>query len=79
MQLQLDDNFGQLNMSDMNADDLGIDSLVAVEIRSWFLREIDVDMPVLKILGGASLADLVTFALESIPSELTPKPAAVET
>lgn len=66
-------------MSNMNADDLGIDSLVAVEMRSWFLREMDVDMPVLKILGGASLADLITFALENVPSELTPKLAAVET
>ncbi|KAI1364001.1 hypothetical protein F5Y08DRAFT_222928 [Xylaria arbuscula] len=37
---------------------LGIDSLVAVEIRSWFLKEISVEVPVLRILGGASLAQL---------------------
>ncbi|KID73295.1 Male sterility, NAD-binding protein, partial [Metarhizium brunneum ARSEF 3297] len=79
LQLQQDDNSEQFNMSNMSADDLGIDSLVAVEIRSWFLREMDVDMPVLKILGGASLVDLITFALENIPSELIPKLAAVET
>jgi hypothetical protein len=36
--------------------DLGVDSLVAVGIRSWFLREIEKDMPVLKILGGSSPA-----------------------
>jgi len=35
--------------------ELGVDSLVAVEIRSWFLREVNKDMPVLRILGGASL------------------------
>lgn len=35
--------------------DLGVDSLAAVEIRSWFLKEIGKDMPVLKILGGSSV------------------------
>lgn len=42
---------------------LGIDSLVAVEIRSWFLKELGIDMPVLKILSGASLTDLCKDAL----------------
>ncbi|KAI0202910.1 hypothetical protein F4808DRAFT_468089 [Astrocystis sublimbata] len=37
---------------------LGIDSLVAVEIRSWFLKEISVEVPVLRILGGASLTQI---------------------
>ncbi|KAI1808969.1 beta-ketoacyl synthase domain-containing protein [Daldinia bambusicola] len=37
---------------------LGIDSLVAVEIRSWFLKELLVDIPVLSILGGATVTDL---------------------
>ena len=39
--------------------DLGIDSLVAVEIRSWFLKEVNEDMAVLKVLGGASVEDCV--------------------
>jgi len=37
---------------------LGVDSLMAVEIRFWFLKELDIDMPVLKVLGGSSIADL---------------------
>ncbi|OTA01513.1 hypothetical protein A9Z42_0018340 [Trichoderma parareesei] len=37
---------------------LGVDSLIAVEIRSWFLKELDVDVPVLKVLSGASVSDL---------------------
>jgi hybrid polyketide synthase / nonribosomal peptide synthetase ACE1 len=37
--------------------ELGIDSLMAVEIRSWFLKELDYNFPVLKILGGASAAE----------------------
>lgn len=42
---------------------MGIDSLVAVEIRSWFLKEISVDMAILKILGGATLAEVCRDAL----------------
>ncbi|KAI0551296.1 putative hybrid NRPS/PKS enzyme [Xylaria curta] len=38
--------------------DLGIDSLVAVEIRSWWATEIGQDIPVLKILGGATVRQL---------------------
>jgi len=54
------------------ADELGVDSLVAVDIRSWFLKELQVDMPVLKILGGASTADMLEFAVENMPTDLTP-------
>lgn len=42
---------------------VGIDSLVAVELRSWFLREMDIDMPVLKFLNGASVSDIGKDAL----------------
>lgn len=42
---------------------VGIDSLVAVELRSWFLREMDIDMPVLKFLNGASVSDICKDAL----------------
>ncbi|KAK3299648.1 polyketide synthase [Chaetomium fimeti] len=45
----------------------GVDSLVAVDIRSWFLKEVAVDVPTLKVLGGGSVADLVTTALEKMP------------
>lgn len=41
---------------------LGIDSLIAVEIRSWFLKEVGVSLPVLKVLGGASAAELCDIA-----------------
>ncbi|KAF3911584.1 hypothetical protein ABW21_db0206483 [Orbilia brochopaga] len=37
---------------------LGVDSLVAIEIRSWFIRELDVYFPALKIVSGCSAADL---------------------
>ncbi|SCV25931.1 unnamed protein product [Fusarium fujikuroi] len=46
----------------------GVDSLVALDIRSWFLRELDVDMPVLKVLGGNSILDLIKDSFERLPS-----------
>jgi amino acid adenylation domain-containing protein/thioester reductase-like protein len=37
---------------------LGIDSLIAVEIRTWFLKEMKMDFPIFKILGQATVAIL---------------------
>ncbi|KAF5694735.1 polyketide synthase [Fusarium denticulatum] len=42
--------------------DVGIDSLLAVEIRSWFLKEVHVDVPVLKTLSGDNAKDICTDA-----------------
>lgn len=50
--------------------ELGIDSLVAVEVRSWFLKELKVDIPVLKIVGGASLTYLCNLALGKLPQSI---------
>ncbi|KAL9115269.1 MAG: hypothetical protein Q9227_001063 [Pyrenula ochraceoflavens] len=50
--------------------DLGIDSLIAVEVRSWFVKELKVDLPVLKILGGGSIADLSEQALKQLPEKV---------
>ncbi|KAI9691868.1 MAG: Type I Iterative PKS [Bathelium mastoideum] len=40
----------------------GVDSLLAVEVRSWFAKEINVDIPVLKILSGKTIAEICTEA-----------------
>lgn len=45
----------------------GIDSLVAIDIREWFDRELEIDMPVIKILGGSSIVALVKGCLQDIP------------
>lgn len=71
LQLPPETNVGQILSSD--ADDLGIDSLIAVEVRSWFLKELEIDLPVLKILNGGTISDLISFAMEKLPAELTPK------
>ncbi|GKT49735.1 PKS-NRPS hybrid synthetase psoA [Colletotrichum spaethianum] len=38
--------------------ELGMDSLVAVEVRSWFWKVVERDVSVMKILGSASVAKL---------------------
>ncbi|KGO39265.1 Acyl transferase/acyl hydrolase/lysophospholipase [Penicillium expansum] len=45
----------------------GVDSLMAVEVRTWFLKELDLDIPVLKILGGSSVVDLLGDAISLLP------------
>ncbi|KAL7947131.1 KR domain-containing protein [Trichoderma barbatum] len=46
--------------------DLGINSLVAVEIRTWFLKELGADVPVVKILGGDTVQQLSTLATKKL-------------
>lgn len=49
---------------------LGIDSLVAVEIRSWLLRVLQIDVPVLRFLSGSSLNDICHDVLNNLPASL---------
>lgn len=56
----------------MSPDELGVDSLVAVDLRSWFIKEISVDMPVLKIFNAASVRDLLESAACLLPDTMIP-------
>lgn len=47
----------------------GVDSLVAVDIRAWFLRELQADIPTLKVMGGGSVSVLVKTALAKMPAQ----------
>ncbi|KAL8893752.1 MAG: hypothetical protein Q9192_004960 [Flavoplaca navasiana] len=49
--------------------DLGIDSLVAVEIRNWIFSEAGHDVPVLKILGGSSVRQICSEVVASFSFE----------
>ncbi|KAI1445302.1 polyketide synthase [Annulohypoxylon stygium] len=53
--------------------ELGLDSLISVDIRSWFSKSFQASVPVLKIMSNETMADLIQSTLESIPSELTPQ------
>ena len=52
--------------------ELGVDSLVAVGARVWFTKELGIDIPVLKFLGGASVVSLVEDAMAKLPADLLP-------
>lgn len=56
----------------------GIDSLIAVEIRNWFLKELNVDVPVLKVIGGASIVDIVVDVLGKMSLQYTGAESAKE-
>ncbi|TVY36833.1 Hybrid PKS-NRPS synthetase [Lachnellula subtilissima] len=59
-------------LAKMRLDEMGIDSLLAVEIRGWFMKTLEVNIPILKILSGVPISDLVAFATENIPERLVP-------
>lgn len=67
--MQLEDD---RSIVDQTADTLGIDSLFAVDIRSWFIKELQLEIPVLKILGGATVSEILETAQQLLPKELTP-------
>lgn len=43
---------------------------MAVEVRTWFLKELGVDFPVLRILGGSSIVDLLSDAVRLLPDSI---------
>jgi hypothetical protein len=49
---------------------LGVDSLVAIELRNWFRRSMALDVSVLEIVQADSLAGLATVALERMMDKL---------
>ncbi|KAI1810342.1 hypothetical protein GGS20DRAFT_589634 [Poronia punctata] len=51
-----------------STDELGIDSLIAASLRMWFSTELDVDIPIMRILGGNTVTELVEYAASKIES-----------
>ena len=51
--------------------ELGLDSSIAVALWSWFLGELNVDMPAFKILDGSTIAELPDTALKKLPPDMT--------
>ncbi|KAE8383479.1 hybrid PKS-NRPS [Aspergillus bertholletiae] len=61
--------------------DLGFDSLLAVETRTWFLKEIHVDVPVLRFLGGDTIHEIcvdTTTQYLAMQAECDPEKAKPE-
>lgn len=58
--------------ADLQLAEMGTDSLLATEIRNWFIKTLQVNIPVLKILSGASVKELCIIAAETLPSTWIP-------
>lgn len=58
--------------SESYVTDLGVDSLVAVDLRNWFIKELEVDVPVLKILSDATIGKLAEDATSKLSTKLLP-------
>lgn len=59
--------------ADVAIVELGVDSLVAVEMRGWLTTELEVSVPIVKMLGGATCTDLADDASQRLPRHLVPK------
>lgn len=59
---------------DAGLDELGMDSLVAVEIRSWFLKELSTDVTVLEVLNSGTARALLQSVKERIFTALAVAP-----
>ncbi|KAK5632312.1 hypothetical protein RRF57_008028 [Xylaria bambusicola] len=68
----LDTTMTDDKLLEMRSIDLGIDSLVSIDLRTWFSKNLKVDIPVLKIMANDPTRNLVLFAVEHIPEELAP-------
>ncbi|KAF5860978.1 hypothetical protein ETB97_000888, partial [Aspergillus alliaceus] len=52
---------------------LGIDSLVAVEIRAWAIKEIDIDIPVTTLLGKDNIVQICTRMAKHVMAKILEK------
>ncbi|KAK2040741.1 putative polyketide synthase [Colletotrichum somersetense] len=62
----------------MRSSDIGLDSLISVDIRSWFLKSFEVSIPVLKIMGNDTMEGLAELVAGQVPLSLLPEMAASE-
>ncbi|KAM3086885.1 hypothetical protein ACMFMG_001006 [Clarireedia jacksonii] len=75
----------RLGLEDVPLIELGVDSLVALDVRSWFAKEVSFSVSVLDVLGGFSALELASNAVEKIrhlqppsmefPSNEAPQPS----
>ncbi|CAI6236720.1 unnamed protein product [Periconia digitata] len=68
--LHLNEDY-ELSLSS-STDELGLDSLVAVRIRTWISQNFHVNVPTLKMLQGIMIASLIEQICNETPDELIP-------
>ncbi|KAI0013521.1 hypothetical protein F4779DRAFT_640909 [Xylariaceae sp. FL0662B] len=66
---------GEIMMADLNnlfMDEIGIDSLIAVNVRTWWMKALNVNIPVLKILSGISVGELIALGVDALDPAIIP-------
>ncbi|EFQ34698.1 AMP-binding enzyme [Colletotrichum graminicola] len=53
-------------------DQLGFDSLIAVEVRSWFLKTFDVSLSTLQIMNGITVQGIISLASSKLGKQFKP-------
>jgi acyl carrier protein len=56
----------------MRSNEIGLDSIISVDIRTWLLKEFDVAVPVLKMIGNSTVENLADHVAQNIPASLVP-------
>jgi acyl carrier protein len=49
--------------------DLGWDSMMAVQLRVWLGRQLSVDLPVMRLMGGSCIRDIAREAVENLKAK----------
>lgn len=62
-ELQITDRT-DFELMEMRSREIGLDSLVSVDIRTWFLKTLGVSIPVLRIMSNNTMASLVQVAVK---------------
>lgn len=57
---------------DKSADELGIDSLIAGEMRSWMVKELNIRVPLLVIIGGNNMQHVAKACQSLLDPAMTP-------
>ncbi|GAB1211417.1 hypothetical protein ATERTT37_000531 [Aspergillus terreus] len=71
--LHLPGEVGSGNVTgDTRLTELGVDSLIAVDLRRWFAQELEVDIPVLQMLSGCSVKELAAAATALLQPKFYP-------
>jgi hypothetical protein len=70
--LQTSEGVSNKGVLSKRGPELELDSLVSVDMRSWFLKFFQVQIPVLKIMGDNTVAHILQSNIKDIPADLLP-------
>lgn len=54
------------------SNEIGLDSLVSVDVASWFRNKLQISVPVLKIMSNEPMEALVDYAVEQMSKDMLP-------